>query len=186
MATPSPCNIAQVWGRLSHSPTDLSLAYPHGGTAIATCDKPTVFWTQEPFEIRSHAFGGAVSDVIYAGEDCILKTELREILDPAALAAIFPIYTTGLLGGVVLRADANSAARSGTLLGALAKVIVFTPFNIDKHPFLIVRRGVPALQETAKLVFSSMEEARIPVQWYMTPDSNGKQYEFGKRTEITL
>ena len=186
MSTPDVGNIIQVPGRLSHSPTSLSTAYPHGGTAIGLVGRIDLRPAAAAVLVTAEEFGGVVSDAVYGGEDWILRVTLREVLDADALAAVFPIYVAGAAGGAILRADANSSVRAGSYLGDLAKVILFTPDNADQHPWLIVRRGVPAIDEAASIPLRANEEAAIRLAWHCTPDSAGKQFEFGRRRDITL
>lgn len=185
MSVPSVSGLLAVPGRLSHTPTSLSTAYPHGGTAIGTCGHVNLRPYTFALPITAEEFGGSPSDFVYGGEGWVLEATLREF-DADALSMMFPIYVAGAQGGPVLRADANSSVRAGSLLGDLAKVIVFTPDNADDHPWLIVRRAVPMIDETAMIALRASEEVGVSFLWSCTPDSDGKQFELGKRRDLTL
>ena len=186
MSTPTVGRILSVPGRLSHTPTSLATAYPHGGTALGTCGRVSLRPYTYAMPITAEEFGGVPSDFLYGGEGWVLEATLREIDDLDALSILFPIYVAGAAGGPILRANAYSGVRAGTYLGDLAKVIVFTPDNPDDHQWLIVRRAVPLIDETAMLAFRANEDLGIPVMWSCTPDSVGRQIEYGKRRDITL
>lgn len=188
MSTPDISNVFSVPGRLSHSPSDLSTAYPHGGTAIGTVGKLTPYPRDPAFPLRAVEWGNAVYDVVEGGNDWVVTAELREVLDADALAAIFPCYTTGRSGGPILKVKAGTdAQRAGVVLGtAFSRVVVFTPDSPDQHPWLILRRAVPAIQATAELALRGNDELRWPVMWYATPDANKDVLDFGLRRDLTL
>lgn len=187
MAEPSVANILKIPGRLSHSPTDLSLPYPHGGTAIGTCGAPEVTASSPGFVERAEEFGNAASDIVWPGNDWLMTAELREVMDAAALAFVMPVYAVGAAGGPLLSSEANGSVRAGLRLGEQhGRVLVFTPNAEDDHPWLVAYRAVPAIDETVRLAFRGGHEAHFGLVWYMTPDSSGRQFKFGRRRDIAL
>lgn len=188
MSAPNVANFLRLPGKLSHSPTDLSAAYPHGGTAIATVTKLTPNLLDAPFLVRGAEFGNAVMDLVEGGPQWSVDMVLSEILDAAALAAIFPCYVVGRSGGPILKYTATTTGmRAGTSIGAaLAVVLVYTPDNADEHPWLILRRAIPSIKETAELALRGNEFAGIPVRWYATPNASLDVFDFGLRRDVTL
>jgi hypothetical protein len=188
VSTPDISKIFSVPGRLSHSPTSLSTAYPHGGTAIGSVGKFTPYPRDPSFPLRAVEWGNAVYDVVEGGHDWVFTAELREVLDADALAAIFPCYAAGASGGPILTVRAGTdSQRAGVVLGAsFSRVVLFTPTAEDDHPWLIIRRAVPAIQATAELALRGNDELRWPVMWYATPDSNKAVLDFGLRRDLTL
>ena len=190
MTTPNLANMLRVPGKLSHGPTSLSTAYPHGGTALGVFGKVDVLIPEPAFPIVAEEWGGLVVDAIDMGGQFALDATLREVLDPDALGRIFPCYAAGASGGPTLTGRPTaSAQRAGQRLGVLLGcVLLFTPESPDDHPFVIIRRAVPAVQDTAKLALRAGAggEMGLPVRWYMTPDVNGKTWDFGRRRELTL
>lgn len=187
MSAPDLANLLRVPGRLSHTPTDLSTAYPHGGTALGAVGKVDLRLLDPPFLVTAEEIGGAPVEVIEGGARYVLDAELREF-EAAALAAIFPFYAAGAKGGPTLSHTATtSGQRAGLAIGsALSFVLVFTPDNPDEHPFLIFRRAVPAIQETAMLALRGNASFGIATRWYATPDSSWRTINFGRRRDLTL
>jgi len=188
VTAPTVAKILRVPGRLSHSPISLATAYPHGGTAIGTVGKVIAHPLDPAFVVTAVEFGGAPIDLIEGGPRWVVTFELRELLDPDALAAIFPCYAAGASGGPILKYRAGTnGQRAGLRVGAsLAFVLVFTPDNEDQHPWLILRRAVPAIQETAEIALRGNADAGLAVRWYATPDSNKDVFDLGLRRDLTL
>lgn len=188
MSTPDISAIFRVPGKLSHSPSSLSSAYPHGGTAIGSVGKVTPIPRDPAYPIRAVEWGNSVVEVVEGGHDWLITAELREVFDADALAAIFPCYAAGASGGPILKVKAGTdAQRAGILLGAsFSRVVVFTPDNEDAHPWLILRRAVPSIQATAELALRGNDELVWPVMWYATPDSNKDVLDFGLRRDLAL
>lgn len=190
MSTPNVANLLRVPGRLSHTPTStttLRAAYPHGGTALGTVGRLNLRPTATPFPLTAEEWGGRVVDLIDGGAGWVLDAELRE-WDADALAALFPFYATGAQGGPSLSFTVTSSShRAGKIVGdSLSRVLVFTPDAPDHHPVLVARRAVPAVQESALLALRANETVGIAVRWYLTPDANGKVFDFANRRDVTL
>lgn len=187
MSAPDLANILRVPGRLSHSPTDLSTAYPHGGTALGAVGKATLRPIEPVFAVTGEEVGGAPVELISGGARWVLDVELREY-DADALAVLFPFYAAGARGGPMLKFTANaSGQRAGQVLGtALAVLLVFTPDSPDDHQFLLLRRAVPAIQETAALALRGNASGTFAARWYATPDSSWRVFDHGRRRELTL
>ncbi len=187
MSTPNLSAILRMPGRLSHSPTDLSLSYPHGGTAIGAVGKVDLRPLDPPFLVTAEELGGAPIELIDGGARWVLDAELREF-DADALAALFPFYAAGARGGATLKHTANTdGQRAGLAVGAsLSVVLVFTPDSPDDHLFAIFRRAVPAIQETAVLALRANASTGIAVRWYAMPNSSFRAFDFGRRRDLVL
>lgn len=187
MSAPNLAEILRLPGKLSHSPTDLTTAYPHGGTALGTCGRVALRPISTPFVVTGWEFGGAAVDVVQGGPGWTLDATLRE-WDPDALGILFPCYATGAQGGATLQLRAQTAAsRAGIVVGAsFSRVVVFTPDGTDDLPLILIRRAVPAIVETAEMALRGNTDAGIAVRWYATPDSSARIADVGRRRELTL
>lgn len=187
MSTPNLANLLRVPGRLSHSPTSLATAYPHGGTALGTFGEIDVLTPQPSFPIYAEEFG-CVVEAIDMGSQWALDATLREVEDADALSKLLPAYAAGVSGGPTLIGDVNaSATRAGQRIGSLLSVVLlFTPDSPDDHPWVLIRRAVPVVRDGAKRALRGSAEMGLPVRWYMTPDANGKTYDHGRRRDLTL
>lgn len=187
MSAPDLSKILRVPGRLSHSPTSLSTDYPHGGTALGTVGALDLLPIDTPFVVTAEEFGGSPVDAVSGGPFWVLDGVLREY-DADALAILFPCYAAGARGGPTVQIRATtSGTRAGQRLGAsLSRVIVFTPDAVDDYPLVVIRRAVPAIQDTARLAFRGNDPAGLPVRWYATPDSSARIADWGPRRDLTL
>jgi len=186
MSTPNVANLLRIPGRFSHSPTSLSTAYPHGGTAIGTCEGVEFSFSQIRAPITAEEFGGQQVDAVYAGEQPRIYATLMEF-DADALAALFPCDLAGTSGGPALTADVNSSVRAGSRLGDIAKVVVFTPDSPDAtQPWLLARRAVPMIDEAIRIAQRGNVSWGAPVVWALTPDTSGRVYNYAARRDITL
>lgn len=187
MSTPDVANILRLPGKLSHSPTSLATAYPHGGTALGTVGRRRWRPMIPPFVVTAWEWGGAPCEVIQGGGAWVLEGELREF-DADALAALLPQYAAGAQGGPTLKLKANvDATRAGVSLGtSLGKVVVFTPDGLDDLPLVLFRRGVPAPADDVSFALSGAESGALKFRWYATPDSAGLVADVGMRRDLTL
>jgi hypothetical protein len=185
--TPDVSRILRVPGRLSHTPVSLATAYPHGGTALGTVARARARPVDPAFVETAQEYGGAPVDLIEGGPRWVLDFELRDVQDAAALSAVFPCYVAGRSGGPVLKFNAGGSVRAGFRVGTLLSfVLVFTPENEDAHPWLILRRAVPAVQETAALALAGNLSPVLPVRFYATLNSAKDVFDWGRRRDLTL
>ena len=178
MSAPDVANILRLPGKLSHSPTSLTTAYPHGGTALGTVGRRRWRPMLPPFVVTAWEWGGAPLP---------RRDELREF-DADALAALLPQYAAGAQGGPTLKLKANvDATRAGISLGtSLGKVVVFTPDGLDDLPLVLFRRGIPAAADDVSFALSGAESGALKFRWYATPDSAGLVADVGMRRDLTL
>lgn len=185
MTAPNPANLLRVPGRLSHSPSSLG-TYPHGGTALGLAS--VTFRPRESVFVQTAVeWGGIPVELIDQGPAWTLDAMMRE-WDADSLAALFPCYAAGRSGGPILKYTADSTVhRAGRKVGTtLGKVVVFTPDSPAEHPWLILRRAVPAIQETAEMAMRANTTVTLPVRWYATPDGNRDVFDWGQLRDLTL
>lgn len=186
MSTPNVANLLRVPGRFSHSPTNLSLPYPHGGTAIGTCEGVDFAPVQIHRPITGEEYGGQQVSGVYCGEQPRIYATLMEY-DADALAILFPCYVAGTSGGPSLTVDVNSSVRAGSRLDDLARVLVFTPDSPDStQPWLLARRAVPMIDEAIRIAQRGNVSWGAAVVWALTPDTSGRVYNYAARRDITL
>lgn len=186
MTAPDVSAILRLPGKLSHTPTDLTSAYPHGGTALGTFGKVEWVPRTPPFVITAWEWGGAPTEVIECGSEWMLSGELRE-WDKDALSALFTSYAAGAQGGPVLKLRANvNGTRAGAVAGDRSKVLVFTPDGVDDLPVVLFRRAVPSIDDQIRAALRGNASAQLAVRWYVTPDSSGYMADVGMRRDLTL
>jgi hypothetical protein len=187
MSNPNVENLLRIPGYLVAAPTNLATTFPYGGTAIGTYSRVDFGMVQLSFAISGEEYGGQVVERIYAGQQPRLYATL-ETFDKDALSRFFPGYVAGLQQGPTLALDVNGSARAGSRIGAsLGAALLFAPESPDgPAPWLLSRRAVPNIEESIRIAQRVNVRFGIPLVWDLTPDANGKCYEYGQRREIAV
>lgn len=183
MATADIKNIVRLRGRLVKDPTNLSTAFPHGGTALGLARDMVFRFGFKTTFVHAEEFGARV-ETIFAGETAVFAAVLREF-DKDAVSAIFP--NTGASGALIKgNASGSGINRAGTLLSSKSFKLLFSPTAVDHHQFVVIYKAVPMLEETAEFQMSLGDEVGIAVMFQAIPDSAGKLYQIGKKADISL
>ncbi len=117
MALSSPDRIFKLAGRLVSGATDLTAAFPHGGTELGNVRDAEFRPIQKTSLVTNEGWGGQASEVVYMGESAILAVVLRGY-DIDAWLACFPNAAAGASGEPLL--TFNPTLASGTRPGASA------------------------------------------------------------------
>lgn len=149
MATADPRAILNVPGRICYGPSDLSTAYPHGGTDLGSVRQVVVRRVDARHEIRDEAFGQEIRDIVWGGENWALAFILRQF-DENAVATIFPNTATGTTTQHIGIA-APGTVRPGTLLGTRSVVLLFSPYAPEISPACLFYKAIPLPEETVEL-----------------------------------
>lgn len=182
MATADPGSIIRVPGRLSHSCTSLTTAWPHGGTGLGLCDQIIIKPNRRVLPIRDEGYG-AVVEGIDLGEEWMLMATLRG-WDEDAVNKLFPATTVGSTSakrGVYY----PNAFRPGTKLSASAIKLVFTPDDEFNHRFLVIRSALPLTKSDTEIELESSAEHKISVVFWSTIDGT-ESFAWQFREDITL
>lgn len=188
VAAPDPRNIiGHVPGRLCVGATDLSTAYPHGGTALGEIEDavlvreaPTQILTAEEYGIEPHA-------AIAGGESWSLACSLRE-WNAEAYSRIFLNAEAGAVSGHTL-VKAPGTNRAGENLAGRAAVFVFSPRNSELHPFVVFYAGIPMVSDTANLRLAlggQTNKLTVPVVILGIRDGSDRLVEWGRAVDLAL
>lgn len=185
MATPRTRNILHVPSQLCIGPTDLSIAYPHGGTALgrvrAMIWRPGFRYTPETAE----EFMGATVRSFYSGEAGVLAVILRE-WDTDAIKTCFPVTAVGAVTGrTVVEGDVGTDGKRGGTVELTASVVYVSPNDI-KAPGLLLYGALPMIDESMALAHRINEEVGFPVAWIAAPDTSRRTYKEGPREDLVL
>ena len=94
MATEDLAEVLSAPGRLCIGPTDLSAAFPHGGTALGSVREVELGRTYAWYDVTAEEFGQIVVERFLTHEACFIRGILRQY-DPDAVGALFPNVRTG-------------------------------------------------------------------------------------------
>jgi hypothetical protein len=173
-------------GFLCIAPTDLTAAFPHGGTALGEVMDAEFRWGFRTSDITAEEYGGQVVGKTYSGESAVFACLLRGF-DDDALSTIFPYTAVGTVGHRVVKQDVvTNVTRPGAMLATRAVKLCFSPRAVDQHRFIVLHRAIPLPDASARLSMRLDDEIGIGVVFQALPGSDGRVYEIGLRKDVTL
>lgn len=179
--------IRGMTGYLCSGPTDLTLPFPHGGTALGEVRDMEFRWGIRTRFVTAEEYGGQiVAGIPYVGQSDVLACVLRT-WDDDALAAVFPYTAVGVTGHRAIKVDVKTdVVRAGGLDTARVAKICFSPSSPDQHRFIVLHRAMPLVDESARLQLRLDEEIGIAVVFRGLPDANGLVSSVALRKDVTL
>lgn len=188
MATADLNQCLQVPGRLVINPSDLSAAYPYGGTDLGAVHNIVARRTSGTFDVTASEYGGAVVESIQGGENWVLGAYLRQY-DNDAISTVFPNTATGTSTkrpGVKHWLDAASPVRPGALGSARSVKLLFAPYDVDRCRAVYFYRALPRVEETWEMSLSVDTRVEVPVLFVAIPDASLRCVVNDFLREITL
>lgn len=187
MTTPNARNIIRVPGSLCHTPTNLSLPFPHGGTALGIMKMPIIRPFKTYHKITAEEFGSEVVDIIDGGESWVLGAILRTF-DKDAISKLFAVTGAGsqTQETYIQHPDTSGTIRAGTLMSTKGIKLLFSPEDTERHPFALFYNAIPLIEETAEMNFEISVDWSIAVLFAAIRDSNGKSVAIGFKGDISL
>lgn len=185
MAARNPLNELCVPGRLVSGPTDLSAAYPYGGTELGNCRDMVWRPIQNSAEIIAEEWGGVATENVFLGETCILMALLSS-WDADALAIVFPGGSTGGSGRALIQSTVSGSTGAGNLLSSRAVKLLFVPDAVSVNPAILVYAAAPMVDSAAAMRLRRNVETGIACAWRGLPDSLGRTFAAGALEDLTL
>jgi hypothetical protein len=186
MSAPKSYNVVWNPGFLVMNPTNLSAAYPYGGTELGVL-KACVF--RPGAQTRLHPaeeWGGVVVEATNYGYQPVFAAVLRS-WDKDMLAKAFPNTAEGAVSQErVIRHTPNSGNRPGYRLSNVGFKLLWAPEDTVQGRGLILYNALPAVEEAAEMAHSMEDEFGIGVVFYGSPDATGRVFEQGKLSDLTL
>lgn len=184
MATARQDNILRIPGRLVAAPTDLTIAFPFGGTALGMASD--VIWrpNQRRKEIRGEEYGGEITDLVKTGQSPQLGMFIRGF-DPDMTLKIFEGSSVSTKTGKP-KVDYPTDAAPGTLASSTGIVLLYAPDNVDEHPGILLYNALPLLEEVSEMRFSLKAEFGIPVLFYGIRDATNRVYQKQLMEDLVL
>ena len=188
MATGNPRNIRRFRGRLAWNPTDLTTAFPHGGTELGVVRDLVFRFGIATEEIRAQEWGNVPTEYVYKGSSAFLVAVLREF-DNDAIGTVFPDTPAGATtGDQIIRAAGSGSGVTfgGVLLSTISGVLVVSPDSPEDQEFLLLYNAFPMPEETSELQISAGSEVGLAVVFRAGLDSTHRQWNIGKRRDLSL
>lgn len=184
MSAPEARNILRIPGRLVKDPTNLSAAYPHGGTELGIV-RSIIFKPGLAIErLVAEEFKTTVNAIV-TGYEAVLGCVLRS-WDNDMLAAVFPNIQTDGFGEVGVLGRVNAARRAGFDMAELAFKLLFVPIAADQHRWLLLHNAIPLVDETQELRMALSEEYGLSIMFHAAPDSQGRTHTWDLKENISL
>lgn len=173
--------------RLAKTPTDLSSAFPHGGTELGACRDYEVEFLEPMHAVAGEEFGGLPVELIEGQKGVILHTLIRS-WDADAIATVFANYSGTSTNTIVstTASGGGQSIRAGALGSARGVKLIASPENTTDDKALLIYRAVPVLVPLSRMALSILKENVIAVSWIALPNANGKVYQMGKLSALTV
>lgn len=188
MATANPRNIRRFRGRLAWNPTDLTTAFPHGGTELGEIRDSIFTFGIQSEEIRAEEWSNVPVEYVYDGSHGALAAVLRSF-DDDAISAIFPDTPTGATTGKQIIRGAVSGSGvtlGGKLLSDLSGILAVSPHSPETEEFLVLYNAIPLVDARAQLQYSAGTDVGMAVVFRAAPDASFRQWNIGKRRDLSL
>lgn len=185
MTTFNPRDITKIPGKLCVNPTDLTTAFPHGGTGLGVV-RNILFRPETRYvDVIAEEFGERVESIAVA-QGCVLVGTLQS-WDDEALRHIFWNTVEGTVSSRRKVIEGSSGTnRAGHLLSSRSVVLCFSPDDTDRQPMLLIRRALPFAQESMEATLAINSDIALAFGFAGIRDTSGRLYEFGMRKDITL
>lgn len=170
-------------GRLVAAPTDLTIAFPHGGMALGL--HHTLRFRNNVIyrEITDEAFGHATYEVLQCGEQAVLVGVTRGF-DNDMMTKLFLNSAAGSSSGdrVVSYPGSNP---EGSKLSDDAFVLLFSPDD-SNNPGLLMYNAAPRLDIAQDVTFKLNREMGFGFSFALLRRTSGEVYDIGKLEDLTL
>lgn len=149
--------------RLCVNPTDLTLVFPHGGTALGYVRDIALEPGVRVKEILAEEYGGEPVSLVYLGARWTLAVIVRQWWDNTTLGAVFP-NTADASGSGQTRTGINhpGTVHPGTLLEADNFSLLLSPEDED-NPAVYIKSAVAVPDVAARLNFRLDQELEYAV-----------------------
>lgn len=188
MTTPNVRDLLYAPGRLSFGPTNVTTAYPHGGTALGLVKGVSVLLGPEydsARDILASERGNQVADNVRGPTKAVMSGFLHSY-DSDLIQRLFPNTSVVVVaGGTGHRlVQEPGAVRPGQRMSDVAVDLVYTPDDVDHVPMVRINNAMPFLDASPALQLALDIEWALAFTFVGIMDSNDLMYQFGQRHDI--
>jgi len=170
-------------GRLCHTPTDLSAAWPHGGTGLGNVTAAKLYVQTTGSRVVVAEEFGEVVETIKGGRSVWLAVSLRD-WDADSLALVWSKTAGSISGNPLL--SIPSTPRAGRLGSSDAKKILWTPRDQTNGVAVLLYAAIPELDEELVVRFSVFSEMMQAVVFRAVRNSSDNIAQIGTLADFTL
>lgn len=187
--------ILRVPGRFAYGCTDLSLAWPHGGTGLGVVKQ--VAWVDRsvPYPVTLEAMGGEPVEFVEPGTDVWFAFVLRTN-DDNAISAVFRNTSVGTATQHRVVSEPGAVRAGNWMSGRAVAPLVFTPEgsthaqsrsdpDVDA-PFIVLYNAIPMKREDLETPLERTQEWAIQTTWRGIRDGSNRVYARGARRDLSL
>ena len=184
MSAPSLERLNYVGGRLAINPTDLSTAWPHGGTGLGLVRDAAAKVKTYAHAILEEPWGGEPSEVVHGGESVTFVAILRT-WDADALGLVYPAGSTGATTGERVVSYPGSFLAGAGLYGSAVKLL-FTPTDQENHPAALFYSAMAVLADDVELAYQLDKENETAARFVCARDGSARVYALGRLRDLSL
>lgn len=168
--------ILRVPGRLAVNPTDMTTAWPHGGTGLGAVAGMKLLPQFSYYRVKEEA-QRETQAVYWTGADPVFRALIRSPFDADGVSTFWPLSSTGTVSGEKVITLPSTSQLPGMTVPSV--VLVFTPDDQYLHRGVIFRKAYPLIADTAELSFDMNDEQALLVEFAATRDSSERVLSVG-------
>ena len=185
MASSDTRKILKGTHRLILTPTNLSAAFPYGGTEIGIARNMEFRWGARGHTERAEEHGGQAHRRLWTGDWAAMAGVLRS-WDSEALASADPTYVAGGSGNAIAEYVADDdGSRGGRFLTGVAILAVHLK-SPTSQPAALLYNGLPIQNPNEALILSARREGGLHFMSEGALDATGRVYQVGMLEDLTL
>jgi hypothetical protein len=171
--------------RLVKNPTDLSTAFPHGGTALGEVKQLVVRTQLKTYEVLIEEFGQERAETLISGQAAVMAGIARGY-DNDMIAEIFNDTATGATTGdqVIKYPPPNN--RAGTKGSGESFVLLASPDDQAHGLAVIFFKAIPLTPDSLEINLSYKNETGFAFFFQGIRNTNGKVYQIGRIDDLDL
>lgn len=185
MVAGNASRILRAPGRLVVNPSDLTVAYPYGGTEVGKTRLVTLTSLGTAYRVECEGLGGEPSDILEAPARFVFSCFLRGWDDDAVEHFFADNFVQGAkTGHSLIREPGLRVGGSSALSRAVS--LLYVPDDPIHAPACLVYRGVPDWNDGAEIAWQRNEELGIPLAVDCVRGTTGKIVEIGRLADLSL
>lgn len=175
--------VVRAPGRIVIGPTNLSAAYPYGGTEVGKSNACAVRPLGVPFRVECEALGEAI-DILEPNNHWVFGCFLRGWDDDAVQQMLAGGYNAGTTTKHAFF-DVPQNVPGTSSLGR-AVILLYVPDDLIHTPAILIYSGIPDFADGAELVFQRGDELGILLTVDCVRDSSGNMLRIGRLADLSL
>ena len=182
----SSTRLIRAPGTIIAAPTSLTAGATgeYGGSIIGTTKAVALVPLGTPFQVECEGLG-EFSDVLEGNNRYIANFFLRG-WDQAAVAKLLAGgYSAGSVTKNAVWKEPGTRTPGQSAIGR-ALVWLFVPDDVDNHPALIIRSGIPDFADGAEMAFQRGEEFGLNMSIECIRDGSGDILDLGILADLSL